>query len=125
MRRDDSGGDGRGDRSSGRDCVYSSARAGPHARSAIPLTSRATGMDRRRFLRRVSEAAAATALARFVPAGAPALDRRALVARHAPVVRAVDPFAPLSLGNGAFAFTADVTGLQSFPDAYAEIPLAT
>ena len=54
-----------------------------------------------------------------------AIDRRALVARHAPVVRAIDPFSVLTLGNGEFAFTADVTGLQTFPDVYAEIPLAT
>jgi protein-glucosylgalactosylhydroxylysine glucosidase len=41
------------------------------------------------------------------------------------VIRAVDPLAPLSVGNGRFAFTVDVTGLQTFPDAYREIPLAT
>jgi len=33
---------------------------------------------------------------------------------------------PLSVGNGEFAFTADVTGLQTFPETYARgIPLCT
>lgn len=41
------------------------------------------------------------------------IDRQALVQRHDPVLRAVSPSSPLSLGNGGFAFTADVTGLQS------------
>jgi hypothetical protein len=46
------------------------------------------------------------------------LDRQALVTRHFPVVRAVDPDAPLTVGNGRFAFTADVTGLQTLADHY-------
>jgi hypothetical protein len=37
----------------------------------------------------------------------------------------VDRTATLSVGNGNFVFTADVTGLQTFPDAYVELPLAT
>jgi hypothetical protein len=54
------------------------------------------------------------------------IDRRALVDRHAPVNREVDKLSPLSVGNGQFAFTADVTGLQTFPDSYADgIPLST
>jgi hypothetical protein len=54
------------------------------------------------------------------------IDRAALVKRHNPVRRRLDPLAPLSLGNGEFAFTADVTGLQTFPDAYATaMPLCT
>lgn len=54
------------------------------------------------------------------------IDRRALVERHNPVVREVDSLSPLTVGNGQFAFTADVTGLQSFPEEYAEgIPLST
>jgi hypothetical protein len=37
-----------------------------------------------------------------------------------------DPENPLSVGNGEFAFTADVTGLQTFPDAFTNtIPLGT
>jgi protein-glucosylgalactosylhydroxylysine glucosidase len=58
--------------------------------------------------------------------GAPPIDRKALVSRHHPVLRALDPEAPLSVGNGEFAFTADVTGLQTFAEAYeGTIPLGT
>ena len=54
------------------------------------------------------------------------IDRKALVARHRVVVRGADARAPLSIGNGSLAFTADVTGLQSYPEAYeATTPLAT
>ncbi len=46
--------------------------------------------------------------------------------RHNPVLRAFDPRAPLSVGNGEFAFTADVTGLQTFPQLYEKaMPLCT
>ena len=47
------------------------------------------------------------------------MDRIALVHRHHPTLRALDPLSPFSVGNGEFAFTADITGLQTFPDAYA------
>jgi hypothetical protein len=53
------------------------------------------------------------------------IDRLALVNRHNPVVRSFDPRACLSVGNGEFAFTADATGLQTFPDLYKVIPLCT
>ena len=54
------------------------------------------------------------------------IDRKALVARHRVVLRAADTRAPLSIGNGSLAFTADVTGLQSYPEAYdATAALAT
>jgi hypothetical protein len=46
------------------------------------------------------------------------IDRQALVTRHNPRITAVDPWAPLTVGNGQFAFTADVTGLQTFYDHY-------
>ncbi|MHC4646991.1 MAG: hypothetical protein ACYTBJ_15960, partial [Planctomycetota bacterium] len=49
-----------------------------------------------------------------VPAAKP-IDRYALVSRHNPVIRKPDPLSPLSVGNGEFAFTADITGLQTFP----------
>jgi hypothetical protein len=56
----------------------------------------------------------------------PPIDRRALVTRHIPVLRHFDRESPLSVGNGELAFTADVTGLQTFADAYDEtIPLGT
>lgn len=42
------------------------------------------------------------------------IDRQALVSRHHPVNRAFDPDGTLSVGNGGFAFGADITGLQSF-----------
>jgi hypothetical protein len=54
------------------------------------------------------------------------IDRYALVARHNPAIRKADPFSPLSVGNGEFAFTADITGLQTFPQFYSKgMPLAT
>jgi hypothetical protein len=54
------------------------------------------------------------------------IDRRALVSRHSPVLRRFDSEAPLTVGNGEFAFTADVTGLQTFADVYERtIPLGT
>ena len=46
------------------------------------------------------------------------IDRYALVSRHNPTLRGPDPLSPLSLGNGGFAFTADITGLQTFPRFY-------
>ena len=54
------------------------------------------------------------------------IDRYALVSRHNPVLRKIDPLSPLSVGNGEFAFTCDVTGLQTFPEEYANgMPLCT
>jgi hypothetical protein len=34
--------------------------------------------------------------------------------------QAVDPSAPLMIGNGQIGFTADITGLQTFPEAYSK-----
>lgn len=60
------------------------------------------------------------------PGSAAEIDRKALVSRHNPVVKAFDPLASLSVGNGNFAFTVDVTGLQTFPEQYAAgVPLGT
>ncbi len=54
------------------------------------------------------------------------IDRYALVSRHNPVIRKLDPLSPLSVGNGEFAFTCDITGLQTFPEEYANgMPLCT
>ena len=54
------------------------------------------------------------------------IDRAALVARNNPHLTALDPLASLSVGNGRFAFTADVTGLQTFPERYSRgVPLGT
>src|SRR6185369_667802 len=59
------------------------------------------------------------------PRGAEPIDRKARVGRYSPVVKVFDSFSALSVGNGGFAFTADATGLQTFPDRYRELPLAT
>ncbi|MDR1575297.1 MAG: hypothetical protein LBS37_04755 [Treponema sp.] len=53
------------------------------------------------------------------------IDRKALVSRHNPCYERAMTGAPLSLGNGSFCFTADFTGLQSFPDQYSPCPLCT
>ncbi len=67
------------------------------------------------------------ALATLALAGEPPLDRQALVTRHNPVIRKVDYDSPLTVGNGGFAFTADITGLQTFPAQYYRdgLPLET
>lgn len=49
-----------------------------------------------------------------------AIDREALVSRNNVQVTEADPLGSLSVGNGEFAFTVDVTGLQSFPEYYEE-----
>lgn len=58
---------------------------------------------------------------------AAAIDREALVTRHNPKLTQLDFDAPLTVGNGGFAFTVDVTGLQTFGERYYRegIPLET
>jgi len=57
---------------------------------------------------------------------AQAIDRRALVSRHNVTFRKIDPTSPAMVGNGNFAFTADITGLQTFPEQYSPlVPLLT
>jgi len=46
------------------------------------------------------------------------IDRKALVQRHNVTITKADPLSSLTVGNGRFAFTVDVTGLQSFPKEY-------
>lgn len=54
------------------------------------------------------------------------IDRKELVQRHIVVNTKYDSLSSLSVGNGGFAFTVDITGLQSFPSAYAGgVPLGT
>lgn len=54
------------------------------------------------------------------------INRMELVQRHNVINRQFDSLSSLTLGNGAFAFTADITGLQTFPDAYSNgVPLGT
>jgi hypothetical protein len=59
-------------------------------------------------------------------ATAQTINRKALVERHNVVNTKFDSLSSLSVGNGGFAFTVDVTGMQSFPEAYAKgVPLGT
>jgi protein-glucosylgalactosylhydroxylysine glucosidase len=79
-------------------------------------------ISRRGFL----EALLATGVLAPRAFGSPAIDRNALVTRHNPRLTKIDPLGPLSLGNGEFAFTADITGLQTFPRLYSDsMPLCT
>lgn len=60
-------------------------------------------------------------------AGASAqINRKEVVQRHTIHISKADPLSSLSVGNGNFAFTVDVTGMQSFPEYYAAgVPLGT
>jgi len=81
------------------------------------------GITRREFL---GVLAAAGASSGFGFGQTNRIDRYALVSRHNPVLRKFDPMSPLSVGNGEFAFTCDVTGLQTFPELYKDaMPLCT
>ncbi|HEY0686755.1 MAG TPA: family 43 glycosylhydrolase [Steroidobacter sp.] len=54
------------------------------------------------------------------------IDRQALVKRHNPTLTRIDPSSPLMVGNGNIAFTADITGLQTFQEQYSPLsPLLT
>lgn len=55
------------------------------------------------------------------------IDRENLVKRHNPILTEIDRESPISLGNGNFAFTADITGLQTLYKEYAaaNAPLCT
>lgn len=55
------------------------------------------------------------------------INRQAVVERHSPSTTHLNPQSPFTLGNGQFAFTADITGLQSLPERYFDqgIPLET
>jgi hypothetical protein len=46
------------------------------------------------------------------------IDRHALVTRHNPTLHQLDVDAPLTVGNGNFAFGCDITGLQTFAEHY-------
>lgn len=54
-----------------------------------------------------------------------AIDRYQLVSRHNPRLTEADDNSPLSVGNGNFAFTADVTGMQTLYEEYQALPLCT
>ncbi len=55
------------------------------------------------------------------------INRENLVKRHNPKLTEIDFESPISLGNGNFAFTADITGLQTLYTEYAAVnaPLCT
>ena len=54
------------------------------------------------------------------------INRQALVDRHCPRLQRFDLGCPFTVGNGEFAFTADVTGLQTFAGWYDQtVPLGT
>lgn len=89
-------------------------------------------VSRRKFLRTLAGAGAfcvptlaAAGSYPFASRNEP-IDREGLVRRHDPRLRAIDPLSPLSVGNGEFAFTADVTGLQTIDQVYrTKMPLCT
>jgi hypothetical protein len=69
--------------------------------------------------------AAAQARNALPPSAAP-IDRHALVSRHDVTFQRIDPTAALMVGNGELAFSADITGLQTFPEQYSPlVPLLT
>ena len=52
------------------------------------------------------------------------IDREAVLFRNSPVITSADPLASLTVGNGHFATTVDVTGLQTYVDDYKQgVPL--
>lgn len=55
------------------------------------------------------------------------INRKELVQKHNPKLRKIQLDSPLTVGNGEFAFTADVTGMQSLYSLYEEahMPLCT
>ncbi|WP_058308392.1 hypothetical protein [Gracilibacillus massiliensis] len=52
------------------------------------------------------------------------MNRKEIVDKHSPIIRTIQPRAPLSIGNGDFGMSVDFTGLQSFHNAYIA-PLST
>ncbi|MCL1987162.1 MAG: glycoside hydrolase family 65 [Firmicutes bacterium] len=54
------------------------------------------------------------------------INREKLVTRHNPKLAAIDYCSPFTVGNGNFAFTADITGMQTLYSNYEKIfPLCT
>ncbi len=76
------------------------------------------------FLRLLTLGLVLSMASRF--ADAAPIDRHALVTRHNPTITAIDRSAPFMVGNGNLGFTADITGLQTFPEQYSSlVPLMT
>jgi hypothetical protein len=86
-------------------------------------------VNRRTFLQLTGGAGLALAVAPVEVSAANTarwIDRQAVVRRHNPHFTKFSPFAALSLGNGEFAFTADITGLQTFTaECDKDFPLCT
>lgn len=77
-------------------------------------------MNARTLVRRVAALVGVIAIS----AHAAPIDRQALVTRHSPTITTIDRSSPFMVGNGNIAFTADITGLQTFPEQYsAFVPL--
>lgn len=53
------------------------------------------------------------------------IDRKNVIQKHNPVLSDINIESPLTVGNGEFAFTADITGLQTLYDEYDVVPLCT
>lgn len=53
------------------------------------------------------------------------INRKKLITKHNPVLTAINIESPLTIGNGDFAFTADITGLQTLYNEYEIAPLCT
>ena len=54
------------------------------------------------------------------------INRKEVVQRNNPKISEFNDLASLSVGNGEFAYTVDVTGLQTYPELYsAGVPLGT
>ena len=54
------------------------------------------------------------------------MNHRQWVRRHNPVLTGISPETPLTVGNGSFAFTADISGFQTlYRDYLSETPLCT
>jgi hypothetical protein len=66
------------------------------------------------------------ALSIATSASSASIDRKALVTRHNPTITRIDAASPFMVGNGNIAFTADITGLQTFQAQYSPlVPLMT
>lgn len=78
-------------------------------------------------LTRIIILSAAFIASAVISVSAQSIDRYALVSRHNVRLDSVDALSPLSVGNGDFAYTADVTGMQSLGEYYYKngIPLET
>lgn len=71
-------------------------------------------------------ASAILAVASIATANAENIDRKSVLERNNPKVTNADPLNALSVGNGHFATTVDVTGMQSYPQNYMQgVPLCS